>query len=280
MLPHFFSNYNAGLKISPPQNKKVKQQQANTPLKNQQHQPLLPLKIKQFLFTEKKITPRTRRQPIPGRRPPSFLKLKSLGSKPTARNQPQPAVTILDGRNRSWGSQTPLQSSERKQREWHKYWASGWCFFFWCFCRPTVWHAAWQLGIQFFLLRLLDLRVKVLIHSKIDKLSASVLHIDLHAFLVFSPTWLLQTNSKHRLLHFIGCCRGPIIQISKRDVVNMPKVPNPISSTCSTCPHLPPSTPPKKKAKNRNTVDGRNPANHLGSIKPCKRWDKLPISTG
>ena len=29
-----------------------------------------------------------------------------------------------------------------------------------------------------------------------------------------------------------------------------------------------------------NTVDGRNPANHLGCLKPCKQWDKLPTSTG
>jgi len=28
------------------------------------------------------------------------------------------------------------------------------------------------------------------------------------------------------------------------------------------------------------TVDGRNPANHLGCIKPGKYWDKLPSSTG
>ena len=28
-----------------------------------------------------------------------------------------------------------------------------------------------------------------------------------------------------------------------------------------------------------NTVDG-NPANHLGCVKPCKSWDKLPTSTG
>ena len=28
------------------------------------------------------------------------------------------------------------------------------------------------------------------------------------------------------------------------------------------------------------TVDGRNPANHLGSIRPCRQWDKLPTSTG
>jgi len=28
------------------------------------------------------------------------------------------------------------------------------------------------------------------------------------------------------------------------------------------------------------TVDGRNPANHLGCIKPCKEWEKLPTSTG
>ena len=28
------------------------------------------------------------------------------------------------------------------------------------------------------------------------------------------------------------------------------------------------------------TVDGRNPANHLGCKKPCKQWDKLPTSTG
>ena len=28
------------------------------------------------------------------------------------------------------------------------------------------------------------------------------------------------------------------------------------------------------------TVDGRNPANHLGCIKPCKYSDKLPSSTG
>ena len=27
-----------------------------------------------------------------------------------------------------------------------------------------------------------------------------------------------------------------------------------------------------------NTVDGRNPANHLGCIKPCKEWDKPPIN--
>ena len=26
------------------------------------------------------------------------------------------------------------------------------------------------------------------------------------------------------------------------------------------------------------TVDGRNPANHLGCIKPCNYWDKLPIN--
>jgi len=26
-----------------------------------------------------------------------------------------------------------------------------------------------------------------------------------------------------------------------------------------------------------DTVDGRNPA-HLGYIKPCKSWDKLPIN--
>ena len=26
------------------------------------------------------------------------------------------------------------------------------------------------------------------------------------------------------------------------------------------------------------TVDGRNPANHLGCIEPCKYWDKLPIN--
>ena len=28
------------------------------------------------------------------------------------------------------------------------------------------------------------------------------------------------------------------------------------------------------------TVDRRNPANHLGFIKPCKQWDKLETSTG
>ena len=28
-----------------------------------------------------------------------------------------------------------------------------------------------------------------------------------------------------------------------------------------------------------DTVDGKNPSNHLGCIKPCK-WDKLPTSTG
>ncbi len=27
------------------------------------------------------------------------------------------------------------------------------------------------------------------------------------------------------------------------------------------------------------TVDGRNPANHLGCKKPCKYWDELPTST-
>ena len=26
-----------------------------------------------------------------------------------------------------------------------------------------------------------------------------------------------------------------------------------------------------------DTVDGRNPANHLGCRKPCKKWDKLPF---
>ena len=29
-----------------------------------------------------------------------------------------------------------------------------------------------------------------------------------------------------------------------------------------------------------DTVDGRNQSNHLGCIKPCKYWDKLPYSTG
>ena len=29
-----------------------------------------------------------------------------------------------------------------------------------------------------------------------------------------------------------------------------------------------------------DTVDGRNPGNHPGCIKPCKQWDKLPSSTG
>ena len=29
-----------------------------------------------------------------------------------------------------------------------------------------------------------------------------------------------------------------------------------------------------------DTVDGRNPANHLGCIKACKSWDNLPTSTG
>ena len=29
-----------------------------------------------------------------------------------------------------------------------------------------------------------------------------------------------------------------------------------------------------------DTVDGRNPANHLGCRKPCIQWDKLPTSTG
>ena len=28
----------------------------------------------------------------------------------------------------------------------------------------------------------------------------------------------------------------------------------------------------------RNTVDGRNPANHLGCVKPCQWWDKLPVN--
>ena len=27
-----------------------------------------------------------------------------------------------------------------------------------------------------------------------------------------------------------------------------------------------------------DTVDGKNPANHLGCMKPCKSWDKLPIN--
>ena len=29
-----------------------------------------------------------------------------------------------------------------------------------------------------------------------------------------------------------------------------------------------------------NTVDGGNPVDHLGCIKPCEEWDKLPTSTG
>jgi len=29
--------------------------------------------------------------------------------------------------------------------------------------------------------------------------------------------------------------------------------------------------------KIHDTVDGRNPAKHLGGIKACKSWDKLPI---
>ena len=29
-----------------------------------------------------------------------------------------------------------------------------------------------------------------------------------------------------------------------------------------------------------DTVDGRNPVNHLGCLKPWKSWDKLPNSTG
>ena len=28
----------------------------------------------------------------------------------------------------------------------------------------------------------------------------------------------------------------------------------------------------------RNTVDGRHPANHLGCVKPCQWWDKLPVN--
>ena len=27
-----------------------------------------------------------------------------------------------------------------------------------------------------------------------------------------------------------------------------------------------------------DTVDGKHPANHLGCIKPCKQWDKLPVN--
>ena len=48
-----------------------------------------------------------------------------------------------------WSWRAPLQSSERKQREWHKYWASG------CFCRkvqgffwdePTLHYGKWLGG--------------------------------------------------------------------------------------------------------------------------------------
>ena len=37
-------------------------------------------------------------------------------------------------------------------------------------------------------------------------------------------------------------------------------------------------TPQKKKAV--ASVDGRNPLQHLGCMKPCQQWDKLPTSTG
>ena len=30
----------------------------------------------------------------------------------------------------------------------------------------------------------------------------------------------------------------------------------------------------------KDTVGGRNPANHLTCMQPCKEWDKLPTSTG
>ena len=35
-----------------------------------------------------------------------------------------------------------------------------------------------------------------------------------------------------------------------------------------------------KKSQFVSTVDGRNPANHLAYINPCKEWDKLPTSSG
>ena len=53
------------------------------------------------------------------------------------------------------------------------------------------------------------------------------------------------------------------------------------TSSPTLCP-LGAILPPPRNSDHQDdhTVDGRNPANHLGCLKPCKQWDKLPTSTG
>ena len=157
----------------------MKQQQANTPLKNQQHQPLLPLK-KQFLFTQKKNHPKNPNNPNNQFQAiPAFLsEAEEPRPKSTARNPTQPAETKSTAENRILripNTTAIIRKKAERMTQTLGLRMDGVFFVF--FLGQLFGMQLGSLAFNIFLLRLLDLRVKVL--------SASVLHIDLHAFLVF-----------------------------------------------------------------------------------------------